>query len=135
MKVRASCAPRTSGLPAINVAASIARGLDVASAKLSNSHVLLPNLPNVYSAPRCASAIKLKSHIQLTEHAHHAGSMARTMQHATASCWNDRLQYRHIITNHNFLAHIMNDTLPTPCNSLTNQAGGSNLGYTRAKRG
>jgi hypothetical protein len=127
---RLRCAPRTSGLLAITtigVGISIARGLNVGSAKSlrwsradrrpssiaklgSATQLLSPYMHNVYPMP--PSALRIKSHIQDTEHVHHADIRVkqRTMRHATASCWNVRLHVPPYCHQSHLLTHNMNET-------------------------
>ena len=134
-----------SGSTAITVPVSIARGLSMASAKPSNycGHVLptidrtttfAPCTSNVYATPCSASAIR--SHIQLTEHAHHAGSSREqcNMRSPRVGMSGSCTAILSRITT--FWLTIMNATPPTPCSPLTQikRGGSKTRGYTRKAR-
>ena len=102
----------------------------------STSTSLAPYMPNVYPTQRNASAIK--SHIQLTEHAHHAGPHRVAANNATCDCLVlerpapvPPYYHESRLFGSQHECHAAYTLQP----SLTNQAGGSNLGDTRAKRG
>lgn len=58
--------------------------LTVLSLDLSTTSTSAPYMPNVYST-QC-NASEIKSHIQLTEHAHHAGPHRVAANNATCDC-------------------------------------------------